>query len=149
MKNLIRTSLLAASLLAPFAAFAAFAVGASSNGSWFFSFGSGNAGIAACGATICYIAQTILYLINAVLVPLVFAISFIVFLWGVASTYIISRGDETAVEHGHRLILWGLVGFAVMVSIWGLVNIVANTFGLAGYSAPPTPTSYSAGTVGY
>ncbi len=148
MKNLIRTSVLAVTFLAPFTSFASFAVGASSNGGWFFSFGSGT-GIAACGATICYIAQTILYLINAVLVPLVFAISFIVFLWGVASTYIISRGDETAVEHGHRLILWGLVGFAVMVSIWGLVNIVANTFGLAGYAAPPTPTSYPAGTIGY
>jgi len=29
-----------------------------------------------------------------------------------------------------------------MLSLWGLVNVVANTFGLQGAYAPPYPDSY-------
>ncbi|MDO8231644.1 MAG: hypothetical protein Q7T37_00350 [bacterium] len=87
---------------------------------------------------------TILAIINGVLVPVLFAVSFIVFLYGVAKAYIFSNGDEGAVETGHKIILWGLIGFAAMVSVWGLVNVVVNTFGLGGIMMPPpTPTSYS------
>ncbi len=96
-----------------------------------------------CANTICLVAQNILYIINSVLVPVLFAVAFIVFLYGIARSYIFSYGDPEKVKEGHHLILWGLVAFAVMVSIWGLVNVVANTFGLAGYYAPPTPTSIS------
>lgn len=94
------------------------------------------------GAGIGCVANTVLYLINSVLVPLLFAISFIVFLYGVAKTYIFSHGEAAEVSEGHKLILWGVIGFVVMVSLWGLVNVVANTFGLWGTGAPNLPTSY-------
>lgn len=107
---------------------------------WGLTISIGNNG---CGAsTVCQVANTILTLINNVLVPLIFAISFLVFLYGVFRSYIFSSGDETAVAQGHKLILWGLVGFVVMISLWGIVNVVANTFGLWGYAAPHLPTSY-------
>ena len=91
---------------------------------------------------LCSVATTILYLINAVLVPVLFAIAFIVFLYGVAKAYIFSAGEPEKVSEGHKLILWGIIGFVVMISLWGLVNVVANTFGLWGYGAPKTPVSY-------
>ena len=97
----------------------------------------------ACTTTICAVAQNILYLINNVLVPVLFAIAFIVFLYGIAKAYIFSGGDPEKVSEGHRLLLWGIIAFVVMISIWGLVNVVANTFGLAGGYAPPTPSSVS------
>lgn len=78
------------------------------------------------------IAITIIDVINNVLVPLLFAVSFIVFLYGIARAYIFSVGDPEKVKEGHKIILWGLMAFAVMVSLWGLVNVVANTFGLQG-----------------
>lgn len=120
-------------------------VGYSNNsGSTQIFLGSGQGGMPfVCnGNTICRVASTFLYIINYVLVPLLFAVAFIVFLYGVATKYIFSHGDKGKVEEGHKLILWGLVGFAVMVSLWGLVNVVINTFGLAGYRAPLPPTSY-------
>lgn len=95
-----------------------------------------------CSSTVCGVANTILYLINNVAVPLLFAISFIVFLYGIASAYILHPGDEAAVKRGHQLLLWGIIGFVVMISLWGLVNVVANTFGLYGASAPELPVSY-------
>ena len=99
-----------------------------------------SSGAGACGA-ICSLASTILYLINDVAVPVIFAIAFIVFLYGIAKAYIFSGGDSTAVAEGHKLVLWGIIGFVVMISLWGLVNIVASTFGLGGYGAPPLPQS--------
>ena len=105
--------------------------------------GAGIGGPFACGASnICQVASTILYIINFVLVPVLFALAFIVFLYGIVSKYIFSRGDETKVAEGHKLILWGIIAFVVMISLWGLVNVVANTFGLFGYYAPLPPTSY-------
>lgn len=106
-----------------------------------FSFSTGNT----CFGGICQVASTILYLINDVAVPLIFAVAFIVFLYGIAKAYIISQGDPEAVKQGHQLVLWGIIGFVVMISIWGLVNVVASTFGLDGYGAPMIPTSYSNG----
>lgn len=111
----------------------------------YFSFGNtgGMGGPFMCGASnICKVASTILYIINYVLVPVLFAVAFIVFLYGIARAYIFSGGDPAKVSEGHKLLLWGLIAFVVMISIWGLVNVVANTFGLYGVSAPPTPRSY-------
>jgi hypothetical protein len=107
-------------------------------------FWGGGFGGAGCVDTICYISNVIIFTINSVLVPLIFAIAFIVFLYGIAKAYIFSQGDLEAVSKGHKLILWGLIGFAVMISIWGLVNIVANTFGLGGQYVPNAP--YTPGT---
>ena len=90
--------------------------------------------------TITTIGINIIILINKVLVPLVFAISFIVFLYGIATKYILSGGDEGKIKEGHTLILWGIIGFVVMVSLWGLVNIVTNTFNLNSIlTSPPSP----------
>ena len=94
-----------------------------------------------CTGAICNLANTILYLINYVAVPVLFALAFIVFLWGIASAYIFSHGDPDKVAEGHKLVLWGIIGFVVMISLWGLVNVVSSTFGLSGYGAPPLPTS--------
>lgn len=94
-----------------------------------------------CTTDICAVALKLLNIINFVLVPLIFAISFLVFLYGVAMKYILSNGDDGKVKEGHQLILWGLIGFVVMISLWGLVNIVANTFGIGGVLAQPLPFS--------
>ena len=65
--------------------------------------------------------------INNVLVPVIFAIAFIVFLWGAFSAFILGHNSEDAKERGKNLMLWGLIGFFVMVSVWGLVNILTGT----------------------
>ena len=128
--------------LAPFLALALLAVpsAASAQVSFSLSIGFGNT----CGASaLCQVGATIIFIINNVLVPVLFAIAFIVFLYGVFMAYIWSRGDPEQVSKGHTFILWGIIGFVVMISLWGLVNVVAQSFGLAGFGAPPTPTSLS------
>ena len=65
--------------------------------------------------------------INNVLVPVLFAVAFVVFLWGAFDTFIVGANNEEVKEKGKNLMLWGLIGFFVMVSIWGLVNILTGT----------------------
>jgi len=95
-----------------------------------------------CTSSVCGVASNIVYIINYILVPVLFALAFIVFLYGIARAYIFSGGDPGKVSEGHKLLMWGIIGFVVMISLWGLVNVVANTFGLGGSFAPILPTSY-------
>lgn len=128
-------------IFVPAVAFAVTVVGGvSSSGGGFLGISFGNT--VGCSSTICGIGMTFLYLINSVLVPLIFAVAFIVFLYGIATAYILNAGNETERAKGHQLMLWGIIAFAVMISIWGLVNVVSNTFGLSGSSAPELPQSY-------
>jgi len=58
-----------------------------------------------------------------VLVPVIFALAFLVFLWGVFQ-YLIFPGNEERKTKGKQIILWGIIVFAVMVSVWGIVNVI-------------------------
>lgn len=74
------------------------------------------------------LGQGLIGLINNVAVPLLFALAFIVFIWGVFQYFIAGGHDEEKRETGKSLMLWGIIGFFVMVSVWGLVNILRGTF---------------------
>ncbi len=141
MKSIKHIAILSIAFLIPMVTFAGTFFGSVGGNGYTLGYSSGSGG-GACYSTICGIGTTILYMINYVLVPVLFAIAFIVFLYGIAKAYIFSVGDAEEVKKGHRLILWGLIGFVVMISLWGLVNIITNTFGLYGQAAPLPPMSY-------
>ena len=56
---------------------------------------------------------------------LLVALAVIYIVWNVVQYFINGEGDRK--EPGMN-ILWGIVGLFVIVSIWGLVNILTNTF---------------------
>lgn len=103
-------------------------------GSITITFGSG-------GGTIQGVLATVLTIINGYLVPIIFAIAFIVFLWGLFTYFIQGGADEEKRKNGRQLVIWGLIGFAVMFSLWGLVQILLTTFGLNASSRPCIPTA--------
>ncbi|MFA6408265.1 MAG: hypothetical protein WCW36_02205 [Candidatus Paceibacterota bacterium] len=94
------------------------------------------------------VGSFIINTINNVLVPVLFAVAFIVFLYGAFETFIIGAGSDSVKEKGRNLMLWGLIGFFVMVSVWGLVNILVGTisFGNTSQTAAPSATGIG-GTV--
>src|SRR3989344_3996470 len=144
MKTFARFAALSVASLMPAVALAQTVIGGAGSGGWFFGVGSGGFGSIGVGCdyiTLCVVASQIIYIINFVFVPLIFAVAFIVFIWGVFKAYIWRHGEKE-VENAHQLILWGVLGFVIMISLWGLVNVVSNTFGLAGFGAQPPPTSY-------
>ncbi len=73
------------------------------------------------------VGQFIIDTINGTLVPVLFAVAFIVFIWGVFQTFILGATSEDAKEKGKSLMLYGLIGFFVMVSVWGLVAILTGS----------------------
>ena len=84
------------------------------------------------------IGKFIIDTINNIFVPVLFAIAFIVFLYGAFETFIMGATNDVAKEKGKGLMLWGLIGFFVMISVWGLVNILTGTITF-GNPSPPTP----------
>ncbi len=61
------------------------------------------------------------------LIPLIIGIAVVAFLYGVVR-YIYSGGDEEKRQEGIKFITYGIVGLAVMTSVWALVSIISVTF---------------------
>jgi ABC-type Fe3+-siderophore transport system permease subunit len=62
-------------------------------------------------------------------IPVVIGLAFLFFLWGLMK-FILVAGDEKAKEEGKRIMIWGTIALFVMVSIWGIVNIIQGDFGI-------------------
>lgn len=63
------------------------------------------------------------------LIPIVFGLALLFFLWGLAK-YILASGDEDAKETGKRIMIWGIVALFVMASVWGIVGFLQGVFGV-------------------
>ena len=72
---------------------------------------------------------------------LILAAAVVFFLWGVFQ-YVKAGGDEDAQKEGRSHIINGIIGIAVMVSVWGLVNFFTRSAGLSNtvQQAPALPT---------
>jgi hypothetical protein len=47
--------------------------------------------------------------------------------------------EETKKEKAKQYMLWGIIGLTVMVSVWGLVNILGDTFDIVDPTPPSIP----------
>ncbi len=85
--------------------------------------------------------QSILYtirsLVNTIL-PLFMVVAVAVFLWGIIR-YITSAGDEEKQKAARGYIIYGLIGIFVMVAFWGIIQVVASTFGVTTGGTIPAP----------
>lgn len=123
MKKTIKISVLAVSLLAPSLAFA---------------------------ATLQEIFCTVGALIMLV-TPMVVGLALLAFFWGLAMyMFSLSGGEGTAAhsaygapaspqgkQTGRTVMLYGIITLFVMVSVWGIVNLLQVTFGVGGGSIQP------------
>ncbi len=67
-------------------------------------------------------------IINYSIIPFIFSIAIVTFVWGVVEFFIINSDEEAKREQGKQFMIWGIVALAVMLTVWGLVGIVATTF---------------------
>ena len=65
--------------------------------------------------------------IGNVITYLLIALAVLFIVWNVVM-YFIKSGEEADRKKAGMNILWGIVGLFVIVSIWGLVGILTNTF---------------------
>jgi hypothetical protein len=68
--------------------------------------------------------------IDAVVVPVIFGLVFLVFVWGIVNYFFLHPGDETKRTEGKNFALWGILGMVVLFSVWGLVNLLLSTLGI-------------------
>jgi Type IV secretion system pilin len=70
----------------------------------------------------------LLAFVNAA-IPFVFALAFLVFIWGMFKAFILGGSDPEKQSEGKQLMLYAIVGFVIMVALWGVVNLVIGVFG--------------------
>lgn len=58
-----------------------------------------------------------------------FAVAFLVFLWGLAE-YLRNSSQAGGKNDGKDHIIWGLVGMVIMVSAFAIIRILLSTFGI-------------------
>ncbi len=62
-------------------------------------------------------------------VPLLFALAFVAFIWGIIQMFL-NPDNEEAKKKGKSFMIWGLIALTVMFSVWGLVEVITSTFGI-------------------
>lgn len=80
--------------------------------------------------------STIFRILNTI-IPILMVIATIAFLWGVISYVIASDPDDK--KKGRDFMIYGIIGLAAMVAVWGVVRLLVNTFGVGGGGIPTGP----------
>lgn len=70
-------------------------------------------------------------ILNTVVVPIIFALAFLSVIWGIVNYFFLQVDNDEKRAEGRQFILWGILGMVVMFSVWGLVNILLSTLGVA------------------
>ncbi|MEO5366307.1 MAG: hypothetical protein H7831_08105 [Magnetococcus sp. WYHC-3] len=83
---------------------------------------------AASSASISSLVSNVISIIEGGIIPLIFALAIFSFLSGIVK-YVASAGNEEKRTEGAKLMIYGIVGFAVMIAVWSLVKILTGTFG--------------------
>jgi hypothetical protein len=68
------------------------------------------------------------YIINP-LIRILFALAFLIFVWGIIQ-YVLQRDSVDAKGQGRQHMIWGLVGLAIMTSVFFIVRIITTTLGI-------------------
>lgn len=82
-------------------------------------------------------ADSLFALVNKTLqqiLPVLMSIAVIYFIYNVLMYAI--AGDEEKKKEAKNNMIWGIVALFVMVSVWGLVNILIGTFDFTGSETP-------------
>ena len=66
-----------------------------------------------------------------IIAPLILAFAFLAFIWGIVNYFFLNGGNEEKRAEGRQFAIWGLLGIVVIISLWGLVDIILSTLGIA------------------
>ena len=76
-------------------------------------------------------------LIQTAVIPLIFAVAIVIFVWGVVQ-FVINSDEEAKKEKGRQFMIWGIIGLTVMITVWSLVGILGSTFGFKNLNVLPS-----------
>ena len=73
-------------------------------------------------------------------IGILIGVAIIAFFVGLIKYLFKSTGDATEKGKAAKLMIYGIIAIAVMLSIYGLVRLLQNTFGVNNSTAVPPPT---------
>jgi len=73
-------------------------------------------------------------------IGILIGVAIIAFFLGLIKYLFKSTGDATEKGKAAKLMIYGIIAIAVMLSIYGLVRLLQNTFGVGNGAAVPPPT---------
>ncbi len=88
-------------------------------------------------SSIAGIFNSLTNLLQSAVVPFIFALALVYFLIGVLK-YINAGESEEKAKEGRNVMIYGIIALFVMVSVFGIVQILTNTFGF-GFLVPQLP----------
>ena len=62
------------------------------------------------------------------IIGFLFALALVMFLWGIVQ-FISNAENEEKLSEGKEHMLWGIAGMFIMVSVFGIMNLICNTIG--------------------
>lgn len=80
------------------------------------------------GASLKSFTADMVNFVNYTIAPLFYILAFLVFTIGMVRFFFLEQGEEGR-EKGKQLMLWGIIGFVVMSSVWGIVNLLLSSIG--------------------
>ena len=70
-------------------------------------------------------------------IPILVTLGVVYFVWGVIEY--VKADEEAEKKKGRDKMIYGIIGLVVIVSMWGLVGIITNTFSLSGTFSADLP----------
>ncbi|MBP6925799.1 MAG: hypothetical protein KBC22_01930 [Candidatus Pacebacteria bacterium] len=68
-------------------------------------------------------------LLSKSVIPLLITVALVAFMYGVIE-YLINAEDENKRKEGRKFMLWGIISLFVMLGIFGILQVLGNTFGI-------------------
>lgn len=69
----------------------------------------------------------ILGIIN-IIIPAIFGLLFVYILWKIVDAWVINAADTKKRDEGKQLVVVAILVFVLMVSTWGIIALLRNTF---------------------
>ena len=85
--------------------------------------------------------ENILGFTDAVLIPFILGIGFLVFVWGMFQYFIAGGANDEKKEAGKSLMIYATLGFVLIIVFWGIINLLATSTGLQNKQLEDSPST--------
>ena len=82
-----------------------------------------------------FVLNFVIFLINTVF-PFLLGLAFLFFVFNVIRFFVLGATSEEGREKARKLLIFSVLAFVLLLSFWGIVVLLASSFGLAGCPAP-------------
>lgn len=83
-------------------------------------------------------SNTLLF-INNYLIPFIFGIAFVIFVFNMVRYFVLGAGNSDIQEDAKSIIFYSIGAFVFIIIFWGIINLVIGTIGIDGSATDVRP----------